>query len=125
MGLGNWLRRRFGGTPQARSLPPDSTGDRPVSLPPTCTPEQIVDYVLSRAEPDLDPSLQVAHLAATAAVLSALYGLSVEGAVRAIDRVGRGVVLARTGNPDNCPDRAKDPIAWASFQRVFADRAQR
>jgi hypothetical protein len=50
------------------------------------------------------------------------FGLSIEDAELAIDRVYDGVVRAMTGDRANCPDRTKDPIAWRSFQRSIAKR---
>lgn len=50
------------------------------------------------------------------------FGLSADDAEIAVDRVCGGIVRASPGNRANCPDRAKDPIAWMSFQRAIAKR---
>ena len=41
----------------------------------------------------------------------------------ALDRVLGGIVRAATGNPANCPDRTKDPVAWVSYQRAVLQPA--
>ncbi len=38
----------------------------------------------------------------------------------ALDRVLGGIVRAATKNPANCPDIAKDPVAWASYQLAIS-----
>jgi len=96
-------------------LPTGFTDDMSVPLPPGRTPEQVVDFVLTNNERGRE------H-AALVAALSTEFGLSADDAELAIDRVGGGFVRAMTGNRDNCPDRAKDPIAWASLQRSVAKR---
>lgn len=49
---------------------------------------------------------------------SVIYGAWIrEDAELSVDRVGGGIVRTATGSHDTCPNRAKDPIAWASFQR--------
>ena len=120
MGIGNWLRRLFGGTPRMRTqevsrAPEGWTDDLSISLPPGRTIEEVVDFVLSADERTQD------H----AEVLDGLgveFGLSIDDAELVVDRVAGGVFRARTRSPDNCPDRVKDPIAWTSFHRTVARR---
>src|SRR5262245_6398349 len=109
----------FGGSLGPRSHPtPCRRG-----LPTTCrcpyhrgrTPEHVVDFVLAANERGQDHAALVAALATE-------FGLSADDAALAVDRVGGGFVRAMTGNRHNCPDRAKDPIAWASFQQAVAKR---
>ena len=47
------------------------------------------------------------------------FGLSEADAELAIDRALGGVVRAATGNPENCPKREKDPVAWTSYQKCL------
>ena len=51
------------------------------------------------------------------AALGNEFNLSIEDSELAIDRVQGEVVRAQTGNEANRPDRAKNPIAWTSFER--------
>ena len=50
-------------------------------------------------------------------------GISDDDAALAWDRVHGGIVRAATGNASNCPNRAKDALAWLSFQRAREDRS--
>jgi hypothetical protein len=116
MRVGDWLRRLFGASfPSAPLLPAGFTDDMSVPLPPGRTPEHVVDFVLAANERGQE------HAALVAAVAGE-FELSADDAALAIDRVGGGFVRAMTGNRHNCPDRVKDPIAWASFQRAITKR---
>jgi hypothetical protein len=48
------------------------------------------------------------------AVLTERFALSFDDARLVMDRVGGGI--ARSGNPANEPDPAKDPVAWTSYR---------
>jgi hypothetical protein len=49
-------------------------------------------------------------------VLTERYALPFDDARLAIDRVRAGVVRATSGNPENQPDKGKDPLAWISYR---------
>lgn len=49
------------------------------------------------------------------------FGLSPDDAELARDRAFGGLDRAATGNPENCPDPVKDPLAWESFHRGIQD----
>jgi hypothetical protein len=91
-------------------IPDGWTDDMRVPLAPGRTVEELVDHVLRAALEGRDTSLLLRELVTT-------FGLSEEDAELALDRVFGGIVRAATKNPANCPDREKDPIAWASFDR--------
>ena len=59
----------------------------------------------------------------TAAHLVHRFGLLPDDADLAIDRAMGGAIRAATGNPENCPRREKDPIAWLSYQRCRREPA--
>ena len=46
------------------------------------------------------------------------FGLSPDDAALLLDRTFGGIVRAATRNPENCPARDKDPVAWTSYQRA-------
>ncbi|UUZ47405.1 hypothetical protein LP420_29530 [Massilia sp. B-10] len=50
-------------------------------------------------------------------------GISDDDAALAWDRVHGGIVRAATGNASNCPNQAKDALAWLGFQRAREDRS--
>jgi hypothetical protein len=111
MGVLDWLQQLFNRVFVSHPVPEGLTNNMSVPLPPGRTPEQVVDFVLTANERGQE------H-AALVAALSAEFSLSDDHAELAVDRVGGGMVRAMTGSPSNCPDGAKDPIAWASFQRA-------
>lgn len=77
--------------------------------------KNLVDHVLRSTEQGRQHERIVAELREQ-------FGLSVEDAELAIDRVCGGTTRALTGNRAYCPDRKKDPIAWISFQRAITKR---
>ena len=115
MGVANWFRWLLWDYGSTSEVPEGFTDDMSVPLPADRTPEQVVDFVIAANEGDLD------H-AALVAALGTEFGLSAEDAELAIDRVGGGMFRAMTGNLANCPNRDKDPIAWASFQRAIGEK---
>ncbi|GAA4974114.1 hypothetical protein [Actinoplanes utahensis] len=50
------------------------------------------------------------------AVLTERFALSFDDARLVMDRVMGGAVRAASGNPENEPDPAKDPVAWTSYR---------
>ncbi len=90
------------------------TDDMIIPLPPGRTAEEVVEFVLQaalRGTPDNE----------TEGLLVAEFLLSPDDAALARDRSFGGLVRAATRNPENCPNRDKDPIAWESFQRGTRD----
>lgn len=114
MGLHDWFRR-FARTNHEPSIPSGWTDEMSVELGAGHTVEDLVDYIFLANEQSREGEMLIAELGAE-------FGLSSENAALSIDRVCGGIVRARTGNRANCPDRIKDPIAWASFQRTIAKR---
>jgi len=109
--LNDWLRR-----PQPKPSVPDGwIDDLSVQLKGGLTVEELVDYILVANQRGRQHEALIADVAAE-------FGLSNEDAELSVDRVGGGIVRAATGNRANCPNRAKDPIAWASFQRAITKR---
>lgn len=92
-------------------IPEGFTDDCSVQLRPGCTVEALVEFVVGQ---------QVAKVSADSTVQALATRFVVEGdAAFALDRVLGGIVRAATGNPANCPDRTKDPVAWTSYQRAI------
>jgi hypothetical protein len=112
VGLKDWLRRLF--QPKA-SVPDGWTDDMSVQLPRGHKVEKLVDYILLANQQGRQHETLIADLVTES-------GLSDEDAELSVDRVGGGIVRAATGNRANCPNRAKDPIAWVSFQRAITKR---
>ena len=96
------------------SIPEGWTDDMNVPLPPGCTVDEVVEHVIQNMLAGVD-------YAETERQLADLFELSAEDAALARDRTEGGIVRAATRNMQNCPDRAKDPMAWTSFQRAMAD----
>lgn len=112
MGLKDRLRLLF------ESEPPNPDGwtdDLSVRLKGGRTVEAFVDYILAANQRGRRHEALIADLVTA-------FGLSNEDAELSVDRVGGGIVRAATGSRGNCPNRAKDPIAWASFQRAITRR---
>lgn len=96
------------------SFPEGWTDDMNVPLQPGRTVDEVVEHVIRNA-------LAGVGDAETERQLAESFSLSREDAALARDRTFGGIVRAATGNARNCPDRAKDRIAWTSFQRAIAD----
>jgi hypothetical protein len=95
-------------------IPEGWTDDMTIPLPPGRTVEEVVEFVLQAAlcrTPDNE----------TERLLAAEFQLSADDAALARDRSFGGLVRAATRNPENCPVRQKDPLAWESFQRGTRD----
>jgi hypothetical protein len=90
-------------------LPEEWTDDMTIPLPPGRTPGEVVEFVLQAALRET-PDEEIERL------LVAEFGLSADDAALARDRSFGGLVRAATRNPENGPDRGKDPLAWESFQ---------
>ena len=99
-------------------IPEGFTDDMTVSVRPGRTAGELVDKVMSWLSEKRD-------LAALAGVLREEFGLSEEDAALALDRVQGGIVRALTGTRENEPDRTKDPLAWGSFTKVWAELPRR
>lgn len=95
------------------TIPDRWTDDMNIVLPAGLTVEHVVDTVLRAAM----------RRESYESIIEALVvdGISASDAALAWDRVHGGVVRAATGNPTNCPDRSKDPLAWTSFHRAMGD----
>lgn len=96
------------------SLPEGWTDDMNVPLPPGRTVDEVVEHVIRNALAGVGDE-------ETERQLAEAFALSSEDAALARDRTFGGIVRAATRNAQNCPDRAKDPMAWTSFQRATAD----
>src|SRR6185295_2395062 len=105
----HWLRTLFG--PAPKDIPGGWTDDMTFPLPQGMTFEILVDRVLGELMSGAEGANVVDGLVSQ-------IGLSEEDAHLALDRTLGGVVRAATGNPLNRPDRAKDPMAWLSFERA-------
>ncbi|MBO0834669.1 MAG: hypothetical protein J2P28_03990, partial [Actinobacteria bacterium] len=84
------------------------TDDLSIALPPSRTAAELVELVL-QAVLEGKPGSQMERM------LLAEFGLTVEDASAACERVFGGLVRAATGNPANRPDPQKDPIASESY----------
>jgi hypothetical protein len=100
------------------AIPEGFTDDMTGSIRPGRTAEELVAEVMEwlLARRDLDALVRV---------LEQDFGLSEEDALLALDRVQGGIVRALTGTRENEPDRAKDPLAWGSFTKVWAELPRR
>ena len=132
MGLLDWLRRLANTDTSiqitkidfpSESVPPPEatqgavtwTTDMNVSLPAGRTVEELVDDIMAAIRQGRVHDQVVAQARTQ-------FGLSSDDAELAVDRVCGGMFRAQLGSPDNCPNRANDPIAWLSFQRTIAGR---
>lgn len=88
--------------------------DLTIPLPAPRTIAELVDFVL-RCRLDGIDGEEIDELS------GAEFGLSLDDAEFARDRVDGGLVRASSGIPANCPPRDQDPIAWESFQRGTND----
>ena len=90
------------------------TDDCSVALPTGRSVDDVVNLVLACKRKQLSYGVTIAELTA--------FGLSVEDAEVAIDRVCGGLFRAAV-NPckRNEPSRRKDPLAHASYHRARAD----
>jgi hypothetical protein len=77
--------------------------------------DELVDYIFAANQRGCQHESLIADLVTE-------FALSNEDAELSVDRVGGRIVRAATGNRANCPNRAKDPIAWASLQRTITKR---
>jgi hypothetical protein len=94
-------------------IPEGFTDDCSVQLRPGCSLEALVDFVIERQVTKVSPDITVQELA-TRFVIE-------DDAAFALDRVLGGIARAATGNPANCPDCTKDPVAWTSYQRAIRE----
>jgi hypothetical protein len=79
------------------------------------TLDELVEYSLAANQRGCQHEALIADLVTE-------LGLSNEDAELSVDYGGSGIVRAATDPRANCPNRAKDPIAWASFQRTITKR---
>ena len=94
-------------------LPEGWTDDMRVEIPHGRTVDELVDHVIRNGLAGTPDEV-------TEQDLIAVFHLSPDDAALARDRAFGGIVRAATRNPQNCPDKEKDPIAWTSFQRATA-----
>jgi hypothetical protein len=106
------LGARPGASPK---LPPGSTDDMNIALPPGISYEQIVNFVLQCYNAD-DP------YPTALSELQKRFGVSADDAALAWDRVQGGVVRAMSRNPINRPQQDKDPMARLSYDKALADK---
>lgn len=92
--------------------PDDWTDDMRVSLAPGKTVAGLVSAIM-------DAMAAGKTAMVLAPMLASEFGMTMEDAYLALDRVPGGIVRALTGNPENRPDGAKDPLAYESFERVW------
>lgn len=114
MAVYDWFRRLS----RAKSASSDSGGwthNLSINLRPGRTLDELVAAIFAARKEGRQHELVIAQLREE-------FGLSVEDAQLAIDRVCSGIVRAMTGNRANCPDRTRDPIGWLSFQRSVGKR---
>jgi len=75
---------------------------------------ELVDFVIGGKLSGKDPEALVREVADE-------FGLSLDDAELAWDRIGGGLVRAATKSKANQPDPDNDPVAWESYQRGKAD----
>ena len=95
-----------------KNVPEGWTDDMTIVVPTGQSLEDIVDYVLQAAVRRETSSEVVQHLITE-------FGLTHGDAELALDRTCGVVVRAATDRQNNCPPKAKDPMAWLSFQRCL------
>ena len=111
-----WVRSLCRRRGSAR-LPSGFTDDMRLALPPGVTHEGIAAFVIEnalRSVPDDETERQLVRD----------YALSADDAAQVRDRVFGGVfraVLAIGGNTGNEPSPARDPLAFAGYQRVRSE----
>src|SRR5215467_2075473 len=114
----NWILKLLGKTSRSQeprvSVPEGWTDDMNIQIAAGHTLDKLVDFVLQAAMRGDDSSKTIAALVEN-------FSVSEEDAALALDRACGGVVRAATRNPQNCPDRQKDPIAWLSYQRCLRE----
>ena len=97
-------------------VPDGWTDDMNIVLRPERSLEDVVNLVISAGRSGEDSETTHCRLVGE-------LELSETDAALALDRVHGGVVRAATGNVANRPDRAKDPLAWLSFNLATNDIA--
>ncbi len=90
------------------------TDDLRIPIAPGRQTDELIDLVF-------EAMLTFAPTDPVCLMLQQRFGLSADDVMLALDRIPGGVVRALTGNAANCPDPTKDPLAYASFQRVWAE----
>lgn len=96
------------------TIPEGWTDDMTIPLVGTSA-DDVVAFILARAPLADYSKVDYEGLIDTVA---ARFGISQDDAALALDRTQGGVVRARTTAPENCPNAVKDPIAYASYQRL-------
>ncbi len=87
------------------------TDDLSLRVAPGRTLDELVDFVLTRQNDRIDRTTLVVGL-------TRRFALSFDDARVAIDRVGGGLVRAKTSHPGNRPDATKDPVALIAYRRA-------
>jgi hypothetical protein len=116
VGLMSWLRRRFWPASSLAGVPSGKDRlDYSIPIRADRTLDELVDTILEGREIDV-------ALDELCFVLSVEFGLSLDYAALAWDRVEEGIERARAGDSAQCPDRDTDPVGWISFQRAMTIR---
>jgi hypothetical protein len=95
-------------------IPEGWTDDLNIQIAPGHTLDELVDFILQAVVRRDDSSTIIAELVRN-------FGVSEDDAVLALDRACGGVFRAATGDPENCPDQQKDPVAWLGYQRCLRE----
>ena len=99
-------------------IPDGWTDNMNITIEADRTPLDLVKAIMERIQ-DLDGGPQMLR------DIASEFALTDEDAFLAFDRVQGGIIRALTSRPDNCPDQAKDPIAWYSFHETWRTLPQR
>lgn len=105
-----------------RTVPAAAMGDSGAAVTTTAFTDDLTLPLTGRGYDELVDFIIRGLLAVTdhevlAQAVSVEFGLSLEDAELALERTCGGLVRAATKNRANQPERAKDPVAWESFQR--------
>jgi hypothetical protein len=98
--------------------PDDWTDEMIVALRPGRTENELVALVM-------DALIERRNLASVIPIMHDDFGLTDDDIGLAFDRIQGGIVRAITGNPENEPDKKKDPLAWHAFKIVWKDLPRR
>jgi hypothetical protein len=112
MRVANFLRGLFQRGPQ---IPSGWTDDMSVPLQGGHTVDQLVRFVEEALKQNPGQNSLLTDLCNE-------FKLSHDEAELSLDRFSAGIIRARTGSKQNRPNRRKDPIAAASFDREVENR---
>ncbi|KAA6460991.1 hypothetical protein DYQ86_12010 [Acidobacteria bacterium AB60] len=97
---------------------------REMTLPEGWTDDRNVTIRKDRTIPELTIAVMkvLDEFEGESAIVCAIaedFGMTESDAWLAFDRVQGGIIRALTTQPGNCPDRAKDPLAWHAFHLTW------